>query len=76
MKQQQLLSTQTGAVLIEQKQRINAMTKTQIQDFTQGNISKQLLTFAWPLFLSNLLQVVYNMVDMVIVGKVLGKTGC
>ena len=48
---------------------------TQIKDFTKGNISQQLVIFAWPLFLSNLLQVVYNMVDMVVVGQVLGKAG-
>ena len=51
------------------------MQKTQIRDFTQGNITRQLMVFAWPLFLSNLLQIVYNMVDMIIVGNVLGKTG-
>lgn len=50
-------------------------SNTQIKDFTQGNISKQLIKFALPLFLSNLLQVVYNMVDMVVVGNVLGKAG-
>ena len=49
--------------------------KTKIRDFTQGNITKQLVTFAFPLFLSNLLQVVYNMVDMIVVGHVLGKEG-
>ena len=52
-----------------------AIAKSQIKDFTQGNIPKQLVVFAWPLFLSNLLQVVYNMVDMVIVGNELGKVG-
>lgn len=51
------------------------MTGSQIRDFTKGNITRQLITFAWPLFLSNLLQVVYNMVDMIIVGRVLGKVG-
>ncbi len=51
------------------------MQKTQIKDFTQGNIPKQLVVFAWPLFLSNMLQVVYNMVDMVIVGNKIGKVG-
>ena len=51
------------------------MQKSQIQDFTQGKITKQLLVFVWPLFLSNLLQVVYNMVDMIVVGNVLGKVG-
>lgn len=49
--------------------------KTQIKDFTQGNIGKQLVIFAWPLFLSNMLQVVYNMVDMIIVGNKLGEVG-
>jgi len=51
------------------------MHAKQIKDFTKGNITKQLILFACPLFLSNLLQVVYNMVDMIIVGHVLGKTG-
>lgn len=51
------------------------MTNTQIKDFTKGNIGRQLVTFALPLFLSNLLQVVYNMVDMVVVGNKLGKIG-
>ncbi len=49
--------------------------KTQIKDFTKGNISSDLIKFAMPLFLSNLLQVVYNMVDMIVVGNTLGKTG-
>lgn len=51
------------------------MQKTQIKDFTKGSITKQLIVFVWPLFLSNLLQVVYNMVDMIVVGNVLGKEG-
>ena len=46
-----------------------------IRDFTHGSIPQQLVSFAWPLFLSNLLQIVYNMVDMVVVGQALGKTG-
>ena len=51
------------------------MRQSEIKDFTQGNISTQLVIFAWPLFLSNLLQVVYNMVDMSVEGNVLGKVG-
>ncbi|MBQ8525472.1 MAG: MATE family efflux transporter [Clostridia bacterium] len=51
------------------------MSNVLVKDFTQGNVSKQLAAFAWPLFLSNLLQVVYNMVDMAVVGNVLGKAG-
>ncbi|MBR6522605.1 MAG: MATE family efflux transporter [Oscillospiraceae bacterium] len=49
--------------------------KTLITDFTEGNVNKQLIIFAAPLFLSNLLQIVYNMVDMIVVGQVLGATG-
>ncbi len=51
------------------------MTGTHIKDFTKGNITRQLIAFSWPLLLSNLLQVVYNMVDMIIVGNVMGKAG-
>ena len=51
------------------------VSKTKITDFTQGNITKQLTVFAWPLLLSNILQVVYSMVDMVIVGNVAGEAG-
>ena len=50
-------------------------TMTQIRDFTKGNITRQLIGFAWPLFLCNLLQIVYNMVDMIVVGKVVGTVG-
>ena len=49
--------------------------RSHIRDFTKGNITKQLITFAMPLFLSNLLQIVYNMVDMMVVGNVLGQKG-
>ena len=45
------------------------------QVFTEGNISKQLLVFSAPLFLSSLLQLVYNMVDMIIVGQNCGSIG-
>ncbi len=51
------------------------MTKSLIHNFTEGPISPQLMRFALPLFCSNLLQVVYNMVDMAVVGKVLGNPG-
>ena len=46
-----------------------------INDFTSGPVLKALLVFAAPLFLSNLLQAVYNMVDMVVVGRVVGEIG-
>ncbi len=43
-----------------------------INDLTNGNVAKQLIVFAAPLFLSNLLQALYNIVDMVIVGRFVG----
>jgi len=51
------------------------MNRSQIKDFTHGNVTRQLIMFALPLFLSNLLQIVYNVVDMMVVGKMLGQTG-
>lgn len=44
-------------------------------NFTEGNITRKMLNFAAPLFLSNILQAVYNLVDMIVVGHFVGKTG-
>lgn len=44
-------------------------------DFTNGKIPKQLLLFMVPFMLSNVLQVLYSTVDMVIVGKYVGTFG-
>lgn len=49
--------------------------KTLITDFTSGSVSKQLMSFATPLFFSNILQVIYNMVDMIVVGFFVGGAG-
>jgi putative MATE family efflux protein len=46
-----------------------------IRDMTRGPVVSQLLRFAFPLFVSNALQAVYNLVDMVIVGNYIGKAG-
>ena len=48
---------------------------TIINDLTTGSVSKTLIIFAFPLMLSNLLQTIYNTVDMIIVGQFVGKTG-
>ena len=39
------------------------------QDLTTGNITKQLIRFVIPLFLANLLQSFYSIVDMLVVGN-------
>ncbi len=44
-----------------------------MKDMTQGNIPKQLISFAIPLVLGNLLQLTYNAVDSIIVGRFAGK---
>jgi len=49
--------------------------KELIRDLTTGSVPKTLLTFAMPLFLSGLLQMVYNMVDMIVVGNFVGTQG-
>lgn len=48
---------------------------TMMKDLTQGNILRQFLLFSFPLFVSNALQAAYNIVDMVIVGQVIGGSG-
>ena len=48
---------------------------TIIRDLTQGSVTQLLLVFAFPLLCSNLLQTFYNMVDMVVIGRFVGKTG-
>lgn len=44
-------------------------------DFTSGNVTRKMIAFSAPLFLSNMLQAVYNLVDMIVVGHFVGKTG-
>ncbi len=45
------------------------------RDLTQGSVGKQLIKFATPFLLSNLLQALYSVADMIIVGQFCGKTG-
>ena len=49
--------------------------KELIRDLTTGSVPGTLLRFAMPLFLSGLLQMVYNMVDMIVVGQMVGTEG-
>ncbi len=49
--------------------------KSYTNDFTRGAIFPQLIKFALPLVLSNVLQLCYNIVDMSIVGQVEGQVG-
>ena len=48
---------------------------TQEQDLLTGSVPQKLIRFAFPLFLANLLQALYNVVDMLVVGKIVGEIG-
>ena len=54
---------------------MSTANKTMIRDFTTGPVAPQLIRFATPLFFSGLLQTVYNMVDMIVVGQYVGSGG-
>ncbi len=51
------------------------MEKTMIKDLTTGSVGRELLRFSFPFMLSNALQTVYNLVDMVVVGQFVGASG-
>ncbi len=48
---------------------------TMVTDLTNGSVTKLLLRFAFPLFVSNALQAIYNIVDMIVVGQYIGGEG-
>lgn len=45
------------------------------QDLTTGSVPKKLILFALPILFANLLQSVYSIADMVVVGNIVGETG-
>lgn len=45
------------------------------QNLTTGSVPKKLITFALPLLFANLLQSFYSIVDMLVVGNIVGETG-
>lgn len=51
------------------------MNQSIINDFTKGNILKQMVIFSIPFMLSNAMQVLYALVDMIVVGQVVGSYG-
>ncbi len=51
------------------------MKKAVIHDFTEGPLFGRMLLFSIPFMLSNGLQVLYSMADMLIVGKFVGSHG-
>lgn len=54
---------------------MSSASKSFINDLTEGSVVKKLMYFALPFMLSNLLQTVYNLVDMSVVGHYMGSAG-
>jgi hypothetical protein len=53
---------------------VNVMNGSKsVRNLTQGKISSQILFFAIPVIIGNLLQELYNVVDTLIVGQTLGE---
>lgn len=50
------------------------MSRTSM-DMTRGSLKKQILFFSIPLMLSNLLQVLFNMSDIAVIGQFAGAVG-
>ena len=50
-------------------------SRTMINDMTRGPLAKQILVFSAPLVMANILQTLYNLVDLAIVGQVVGSEG-
>lgn len=48
------------------------MKKSYVKDMTVGNPTKLLLVFMVPMIIGNVFQQLYNMVDSMIVGQVVG----
>lgn len=53
----------------------NTKQKSMVTDLTQGPVFSNLVRLALPFMLSNLLQMLYSMIDMIVVGQYVGSTG-
>ncbi len=51
------------------------MKETMIRDMTKGPLFRQLVTYSVPIIVGNILQSLYNVVDMLIVGNYVGAGG-
>ena len=50
-------------------------SSTIVNDLTEGSVFRKLIIFAVPMIIANLLQTLYNMVDMIVIGQFVGSTG-
>ena len=64
-----------GNLSSQERQMSTNKEASLIKNLTEGNVPKLLFYFAAPLFIANVLQAVYNIVDMVVVGQIIGGAG-
>lgn len=55
------------------KEKMTSPKKTTAVDMTQGSIVRLLVLFALPMLLGNMFQILYNTVDVLVVGNFVGK---
>lgn len=73
MEKQRATSTVAASAFIFLKGLFDV--ENQEQDLTVGSVPQKLIRFALPLFGANLLQSFYSIVDMLVVGRIVGKAG-
>ncbi|NLE01742.1 MAG: MATE family efflux transporter, partial [Fibrobacter sp.] len=61
--------------LLQTEQNEDTKGDTLIKDLTTGSVSQKLIHFSIPLILANLMQVLYNVVDMIVVGQFIDSAG-
>ena len=52
-----------------------SLNSSMTRDLTKGNLFSQLIMFTLPILAANLLQIVYTLVDMIIIGRFVGSAG-
>ena len=58
---------------VSDREKDKSKMKQNMQDLTEGSLGKKILIFSVPLMLSNLLQVLFNMADIAVIGQFAGS---
>lgn len=58
---------------VSNREKDKRKMKQNMQDLTEGSLGKKILIFSVPLMLSNLLQVLFNMADIAVIGQFAGS---
>lgn len=66
------MSCWASVIFLITREDIRVKMKPDLRDLTQGSLAKKILWFSIPLIISNLLQVLFNMADIAVVGQFAG----